>query len=245
MRIAITRPKERSDDTVRLVRDRGWDALIVDAIEIAPRVEDEIHKGVGDITSYDWLVLTSAFGAEIMLKLYGDSLGGLHIAAIGPKTRDALERPGLRVDLMPGEYRTEGLIEALAREVGGKRVLIARASIGREILVKELRKVANVSEVPLYDTVVPSDKSGMIEFSEVLRKGELDAVIFTSSQTAKNLFDYLGEDLRKYLGDVLVCAIGPQTSQTLEEYGVRVDIMPERYTVGACLDELEGALPAR
>ncbi len=241
MRIAITRPKERSDETVRLVRERGWDALIVSAIEIQPRANDEILGGVGDINGYDWLVLTSAYGAEIMLELYNDKLRDLKIAAIGPKTRDALERSSFNVDLIPGEYKTEGLIELLVQEAKGDKILVARAAIGREILVEELKKIADVTEVPLYDTAVPRDKSGMDAFSEALKKGDLDAVIFTSSQTTANIFDYLGEDIRKQMDEVFVCAIGPLTAKTLEEHNVKVDIMPEKYTVGACLDELEKA----
>jgi uroporphyrinogen III methyltransferase/synthase len=213
--------------------------MIVSAIEVVPRSKDEIIAEVGDISGYDWLVLTSAFGAEIMHTLYGDELKMLRIAVIGPKTRDVLEKSGIKVDLIPDDYETEGLIGTLSKKARGKRVLIARAAIGREILIKELKKVADVVEVPLYDTVVPRDKSGMNEFSEELKRGELDAVIFTSSQMAKNLFDYIGEDLRDYLRRVYVCAIGPQTALTLKEHGVRVDIVPRKYTVDACLDELE------
>ncbi len=239
MRIAITRPRERSDETTRLVSERGWEALVVSAIEIVPRSKGEITKGVGDIAGYDWLVLTSAYGAEIMLEFYGEKLKKLRIAAIGPKTKKALEKAGLKVSLVPEEYETEGLIEELAKHAKGKRVLVARAAIGREIFVDELKKAAKVVEVPLYDTFLPKDKSSIVEFSDALRNRELDAVMFTSSQTVNNLFDYLGEDLRVGLEDVWVCAIGPQTALTLEQHGVRVDIMPNEYTVQACLGELE------
>jgi len=224
---------------VRLVKERGWEALIVSAIEIQPREDREIRSGVGDITEYDWIVLTSAFGAEIMLRLYGDKLRELKIASIGPKTRDALEHSEFKVDLIPGEYKTEGLIELMKKEAQGDSILVARAAIGREILVEELEKVADVSEVALYDTVLTRDKSGMDAFSEELKEGKLDAVIFTSSQTALNIFEYLGEGLKEEMDGVTVCAIGPLTAKTLEEHNVKVDIMPEKYTVGACLDELE------
>lgn len=239
MRIAITRPKERSDETVKAVGERGWEALVVSAIEIVPRSKGEIIKGVGDIAGYDWLVLTSAYGAEIMLKHFGGKLKKLHIAAIGPKTKNALEKACLNVSLIPEEYETEGLLEELVKHAKGKRILVARAAMGREILVEELKKAAKVVEVPLYDTVLPRDKASIVEFSDALENKELDAVVFTSSQTVKNLFDYLGGGLARDLEGVRVCAIGPQTALTLEQRGVRVDIVPREYTLEACLDALE------
>ncbi|MEE8167829.1 MAG: uroporphyrinogen-III synthase [Candidatus Hydrothermarchaeales archaeon] len=242
MRVAITRPKERSEETIKLVRNRGWEAIIVSAIEIIPRVKEEILKGVGKLEDYDWLVLTSAFGADIMLEYFGSKLGQVGIAVIGPKTKDALETAGIKVELIPKEYEAEALARELAERAKGKKILVARAAIGREVLVEELRKVAQVVEVPLYDTEMPKDASGIEEFAMALDAGEIDAVIFTSSQTASNLFEVLGGEFSRKLSKVKVCAIGPKTAETLQGFGVEVDITPNEYTVGACLDALQGEM---
>lgn len=233
MRVAITRPKERAEDTIKLVEKRGWSAVIVPTVEIVPRKLASV-----DLSSYDWLVITSASGAVIMHEHFGDALKKIKIACIGPKTREVLERRGVKVALIPKEYRTEVLAEELIKKAGGKRILVARASTGREVLIERLKAAADVTEVPLYDTTMP-EKSLLEAFSKSLEKGETDAIIFTSSQAVKNFFRAIDE---KKIEKLKVCAIGPITAQTLASMGIRVDAVPKEYTVEACLDALEGLL---
>ncbi|MBI5254081.1 MAG: uroporphyrinogen-III synthase [Euryarchaeota archaeon] len=233
MRVAITRPRERAENTVKLVEKRGWSAVIVPTVEIVPRKLASI-----DLSSYDWLVITSASGADIACEHFGDALKKIKIACIGPKTKEVLERQGIKVALIPKEYRTEVLAEELIKKARGNRILIARASIGREVLIERLKEAAEVTEVPLYDTVMP-EKNVLEAFSKSMEKGEIDAIIFTSSQAAKNFFRAID---RKKIEKLKVCAIGPITAQTLASKGIRVDAVPEEYTVEACLDALEKLL---
>ncbi len=239
LRIAITRPRERSKDTIRLVEDHGWEAFIVPAIEIAPRPEDEVKEAVGSLESYDWLILTSASGAEIMLDYFKDVLKKVKIAVIGPKTKEMLERNSVEVAFIPTEYKAENLADELVEKgIEGENILIARASIGREVLVDKINEAANVTNVHLYDTVAPKDTSEMQELSKRLEKKEIDAIIFTSSQITKNLFETVRVETVQKSG-AKICAIGPITAKTLEEFKVKVDIVPEEYTVKAALDALE------
>jgi uroporphyrinogen III methyltransferase/synthase len=226
-----------------LAQEHGWEAIIIPAVEIVPRRGEEILRAVGDLGRYDWIVLTSAFGAEILYDLFGGAMEGLPIAAIGPKTKETLEGKGVSVRLVPPQYKAENLARALKKiGIRGKRILVARASIGREVLVEELRRGgAEVTEVPLYDTPPPREGRGAEELRRRLEARDLDAVIFTSSQTVKNLFQTLGARLADLLEGVKVCAIGPITARTLEERGVRVDIQPEEYTVEACFRALRGS----
>lgn len=244
MRVAITRPGERAEDTVKEVEEKGWEAVIVPTIEVIPRGKKEIASLVKDLQSYDWLVLTSTFGAEIMHRYFGKDLEKVKIAVIGPKTKEVLEKKGIRVEVIPRVYKAENLAEKLIEKgIKNKRILVARASIGREVLIDELKRVANVTEVPLYDTAMPRNKSGIKALEKALERGEINAIIFTSSQSAKNLFgagDKKG--LVKNLDKITVCAIGPITAQTLLEFGVKVTVMPEKYTIKACLDTLENYL---
>lgn len=233
MRVAITRPKERAENTIKLVEKRGWGAVIVPTVEIVPRKLASI-----DLSSYDWLVITSASGADIVSEHFGSELKKIKIACIGPKTREVLEKQGIKVALIPKEYRTEVLAEELIKKARGNRILVARASIGREVLIEKLKEAVEVTEVPLYDTVMP-EKNALKAFSKSLEKGDIDAIIFTSSQAAKNFLSTIdGKKIEK----LKVCAIGPITAQTLASKGIRVDAVPKEYTVEACLDALEGLL---
>lgn len=239
MRIAITRPRERSKDTIRLIEDRGWEALIIPSIEIVPRPKNEVKAAIGSLESYAWLILTSASGAAIMLDYFGDALKKTRIAVIGPKTKELLDQRGIAVALMPTEYRAENLAdELLKQDIKDKNILIARASIGREVLVDKLKATANVTNIHLYDTKAPENKDKMQKLSQELEKKQIDAIIFTSSQAAKNLLEEVDSKTVTKSG-AKICAIGPITAKTLEEYGIKVDTMPKEYTVKATLDALE------
>lgn len=239
MRIAITRPRERSKDTIRLIEDRGWEALIIPSIEIVPRPKNEVKAAIGSLESYAWLILTSASGAAIMLDYFGDALKKTRIAVIGPKTKELLDQRGIAVALMPTEYRAENLAdELLKRDIKDKNILIARASIGREVLVDKLKATANVTNIHLYDTKAPENKDKMQKLSQELEKKQIDAIIFTSSQAAKNLLEEVDSETVTKSG-AKICAIGPITAKTLEEYGIKVDTIPKEYTVKATLDALE------
>ena len=141
---------------------------------------------------------------------------------------------------MPPKYRAEDLAEELLKMgVKDKKILVARASIGREVLIDKLKKQASVDNITLYDTVMPGDKEPIHAFEQAIKNRKIDAVIFTSSQTVKNLFKIAGGSLKDNLKNVKICAIGPITAKTLLELGVSPDFVPEDYTVKACLDALE------
>lgn len=240
--IAITRPYGRSGETVKQVEELGWKAMIVPAVSIIPRSREEVAEKIGDLSEYDWLVLTSVSGAEIMHQYFVNELKKTKIAVIGSKTAEFLEERGIKVELIPKEYRAENLAAEMTKAgIDSKKVLVARASIGREVLISELKRHAEVVEVPIYDTVMPCDTTPLRDFLLALEKGKIMAVVFTSSQNVKNMFAVLDrERLIEELKKVKVCAIGPITAKTLEEHGVEVDITPLEYTVEACLNEIKG-----
>lgn len=238
--IAVTRPLERSRETKEQIEGRGHKAMIVPAVSIVPVLREEIEEKVGELSDYDWLVLSSSFGADIMHRYFGDKLQDLKIAVIGPKTASFLENKGIKVELVPKEYKAENLArEMIEAGIERQKILVARADIGREVLITELKKHADVKEVTIYNTLMPGDKTPMREMLSALEKEKITAVIFTSSQNVKNMFESLDAGrLIEGLKKTKVCAIGPITARTLEEKGARVDVMPKEYTVEACLEAI-------
>jgi uroporphyrinogen-III synthase len=237
LRVAITRPREKAGETLALCSTRGWDALIVPTVELRPR--KKALEGI-DLKDFDWLVLTSSSGAEMALKHYKDKAKKVKIACIGPKTAAEVMRRGYQVAFTPTKYEAGALAEELLRKgAEGKRILVARASTGREVLVRLLGTRAEVKEVSLYDTSMVRDTRGIEEFVKALEEGKLDAIIFTSSQAAKNLLSALDDEKKALIGNLRVCAIGPITASALRRGGIKVDAVPQEYTVKGCLDELE------
>ena len=84
--------------------------------------------------------------------------GHLKIAAVGSATARTLRDLGLKVAVTPAEYVAESLVEALAQQVDGKRVLLARAAIARDVIPDALRaRGARVDVVDAYRTVIPAE----------------------------------------------------------------------------------------
>jgi uroporphyrinogen-III synthase len=234
VRVAITRPRERAAETEAIIRKKGWDPVVVSSIEI---VALPIDPSVS-LNDFDWLVVTSASGVDLLWNRFKDALKEINIAVVGPKTSVAFGKKGISPKVVASESVGEGLAKDLLERVSGRRVLVARAKKGRKELVDMLSKVADVTEITLYDTVFPADKTGMERFKALLSAGEIDAIIFTSSLSAKHLLDFIGEDGGTRLSEIIVCAIGPVTALTLEELGITPTCIPELYTIDSALDEI-------
>ena len=150
-----------------------------------------------------------------------------------------LER-GIRPDFIPPKYVAESVVEGLLeRGVAGKKVLIPRAKVAREVLPEELAKVAaKVDVLPVYETVLTQEDGA--EILELLEKGRLHYLTFSSSSTVDNFFALVPADsLRPFVGKGLkICCIGPVTANTLKGYGFVPDIMPGDYTIPALVDAL-------
>ena len=154
------------------------------------------------------------------------------IAAIGPATARKIEEIGLRVDLVPEEYRAEALIEVLeAGSLAGERILIPRAKVAREILPEKLRKAgAEVVVPPAYESF-PSEE-GKDELVKRLEADGVDCVTFTASSTVENFVGAFGaEESVRLLAGTRVACIGPVTAETARKHGLTVDAEAEEYTI--------------
>jgi len=162
------------------------------------------------------------------------AFGDVRVAAIGPATAAALESRGVRAEIVPGEYRAEGLVERLRALVGpSDRILLPRAAETRDVLVTELGRLgAEVTEVAAYRTRPPAEVPGALRAA--LAGREVDAVTFTSSSTARNFARlFTDEERRAWFAGVTVASIGPITAATAAEHGFATTVMPTDYTIPA------------
>jgi uroporphyrinogen III methyltransferase/synthase len=171
----------------------------------------------------------------------------VRLAAIGPATADALRAYHLEPDLVPAEYRSESLAEALRERVRGQRVLLARADRGRELLRDELAAVAEVNQVAVYAQADASEiDPGLLE---QVRQGGIDYVTLTSSNIARSLVKALDGAARERLrdGTVRLVSISPVTSAAVRDLGLPVAAEAVEYTaegVVAALVAHAGGAPA-
>jgi uroporphyrinogen III methyltransferase/synthase len=164
------------------------------------------------------------------------ALAGVRLCAIGPGTAERLGRHGLKVDLMPAEYRAEAVVEALRAtgELSGKRFLLPRADIAREVLADDLRKLgAEVTEVTAYRSVpVEMERDQGPDIYRMLLDKRVDVVTFTSASTVRNFVQLYGaEPVADLLRSVSIASIGPVTAEAAMQCGIKTSIMPSDYTM--------------
>ncbi|MYD70090.1 MAG: hydroxymethylbilane synthase [Acidobacteria bacterium] len=245
-RVLITRPHHQAADFADALRVLGAEPVIVPMIRIvAPDDDRPLAQACADAASFDWIVFTSANGVEAMLsRLPGRDrrLGDARIVAVGPATAARLAHHGIRTDVIPKQHRAEAAAEELIHnyDLGGARILLPRASLATRELPDALREAgATVTDVTAYRTMAVTD-TGDTNLADMLARGALHVVTFTSPSAVRTFVTLLGGSDRagKLLAGVAVASIGPVTTAALEESGLRADIVPETATVPALAEAI-------
>ena len=247
LRVLVGRARHQAGALSAGLRELGAEVLEVPFIEIRkPRSFRPLDAALKNLPKYHWLILTSVNGVEAMwerlakLGLTKKHLEHLHVAAIGPATEKEIEKKGVKVDVVPAEYVAESVVRILRVRVKGKRVLLVRAKVARDIIPRELRTAgAQVDVVEAYETIVP--KSSRARLRATLENPQLrpDFITFTSSSTVRNFMILMGTDGQgrgrprhpNPLNGVRLASIGPVTSSTLREFSLRVDVEANEYTI--------------
>lgn len=258
-RVLVTRAREQASELVRLIEERGGEAYEFPVIRLrAPQREETaraLDEALRRVEEYDWMLFTSANAVEYtfrrMIELRVDvrSLHRAKIAAVGPKTGDALLARGLSADLVPdSRFEAEALLQLLETFVKpGDRVLMPKGDLARPLLPEGLRRLgALVTEAVAYENV-PSLEGGE-EALALLRSEAIHAVTFTSSSTVTNLLEALrrlGEpDPAGLLNRTAMYCIGPVTAQTAAEAGLRVRATAAEATIASLVDSIIADKPS-
>lgn len=242
--VVITRPREQAGEFTALLRAEGARVLHFPTIKIVPADDwRDLDRAIGVIEDYQWLIFTSANGVRHFFKRLRDlgrdlrDLKGIRICAIGPATAAAVEDRGIKVDLVPASFISEGVIEAFQREnIQGSRILLPRAETARDVIPAELAKLgAQVDVVTVYRTV--SSGQPKSELEAWIKQGKVDVITFTSSSTVTNFLKIMGSDF-VLPARVKIACIGPVTAATARKAGLAIDIMQEKYTIPGLVEGL-------
>ena len=234
--ILVTRPQGQASSLVEALRAEGAHPIEMPAIAIEPPASFEALDGAIRRGGYDWLIFTSANGVESffrrlrVLSRGPEWLRGVRVAVIGPATARSLAAHGVTADLVPEEYVAEALVACLGDTVAlaGQRVLLPRADIARDALVKGLLEAgAIVDAVEAYRTIPAPAAPQLVR---QLRGGQVDVVTFTSPSTVRALLLMLGADADA-VADATIACIGPITAAAAREAGFHVSVVATTYTV--------------
>jgi uroporphyrinogen-III synthase len=272
VRVLVGRARHQAGALSSELRKLGATVLEIPFIEIRkPQSFKPLDSAIKNLAQYDWLILTSANGVEAMWErrdklnlefpavreaheaspfaglTAASAAWGLRIAAIGPATKKAIEKRGVKVDVVPEEYVAESVVRSLRRRVKGKRVLLVRAKVARDVIPRELRQAgANVDVVEAYETVVPESSRTRLRAALKNPRRRPHIVMFTSSSTVKNFVELLGpHGKRTSVNGILTASIGPVTSSTLRALGFSVDIAAKEFTIPGLVAAIVAGMRAR
>ncbi len=245
--VLVTRTAGQAGEFTEILEKKGAIPLCHPTIRTAPPTDwKPLDQGIKRLSSYDWAIFTSVNGVKYffarLTKLGLDlrELKGVRICAIGPRTAEAIKELNIRVDLTPPVFVAEAIIEALGRRgIKGKRFILPRALKAREILPETIRKLGGIIDVlPAYRTVRP--RKNAAEMREKLFQGKIDVITFTSSSTVTNFMRFFKKnEVERINKNTRIACIGPITANTAEKKGLRVDIMPEDYTIPTLASAIE------
>ncbi len=246
-KIVVTRAAEQAGEFSEKLAARGATVLECPTISLVePESWQLLDLAIRDLPSYDWLILTSGNAVRYFFKrldalgLDARALTGCRICAVGPKTAEEIRAFGIKPDLVPTDYKAEGVVDEFSRlDMHDCRVLFPRADKAREVIPIALKRMgAHVDSPVAYRNIFPQRLLPETLFA--LEKRSVDCITFTSSSTVQNLAAMLGEELMlDMLKGVAVASIGPITSKSCRDLGLRVDIEPEEYTLNALVNALE------
>lgn len=244
--VLVTRGGDQAGEFTTILERMGARVYGCPTIELVPPVSyADLDAAIRELDDFQWVIFTSYNAVKYFFQRLAENgldtraLGRCRVCAVGPKTAAALTTFGVVADLVPSDYKAEGVIAAFAgMDISGKRILFPRGDRAREVIPEELtRRGAQVAAPVAYVNRTPGAIPA--EALRALEERRVDSVTFTSSSTVQNLASILGENRFLHLMEgVQVASIGPITSRTCRELGLEVHMEPAQYTLDALAAEL-------
>ncbi len=241
--IVVTRPETQAGEFSHLLAAEGARVILFPTIRVVPPESwEELDRALGNLERVHWIIFTSANGVRHFfwrLRETGKDirdLKGIRICTIGPATAAAVEGMGIRVDIVPGEYISEGVVRAFQNvDLKGKRILLPRAEEARDVIPEGLAKLgAVVDVVTVYRTVRSESKKDVLQ--AFLDAGKVDVITFTSPSTVINFKSIMGSAALPEA--VRIACIGPVTAVAAKKQGFAVDIIQETFTIPGMVSAL-------
>lgn len=246
--VLVPRAKNQAGPMSARLASHGAIPVEVPTISVEPpRSPVQMERAIKGLVDgrYHWIVFTSVNAVKAVwdkLREFGldaRALAGVRVAAVGPKTSQAVQDLGITPELLPKDdaRNAAGLVDVFPPHDPDldlvDRVLLPRADIATDVLVDGLIELGwDVEDVVAYRTVRAAPPSP--EIRDMIKTGGFDAVCFTSSSTVKNLVGIAGKPHNR----TIIACIGPMAAQTAREHGLRVDVMPEAAGVPELVDAL-------
>ena len=235
--VVITRPEAQAESFADLLHDMGARVIHFPTIKIVPPESWEAcDAALKRLDTYQWIIFTSANGVLSFFQRLWESgrdlrdLKGIRLCTIGPATAVSLEAMGLKVDLVPDKFISEGVVNAFAcLDIRGASILLPRAELARDVIPEGLAaQGARVDVVSVYRTVHSGSEKE--ELGAYLKRGLVDVITFTSPSTVVHFMEIMGMDFIPP-PKVKIAVIGPVTAAAVKKAGLPIHILQETYTI--------------
>jgi len=228
LRVVITRAEHQAEGLAAAFRAAGARVELLPLLEVVPPADLlPLERAAAEISSFDWVVFTSANAVEAFLPLAGPLPPHLKTAAVGPATAEALRAQGVEPHLIARKAEAEGLAADLAPQAAGRRFLLPQASDARPALLHGLQATgAEAVAVVAYDKRLPPE--ALRRAAELFSAAPLGWVTFTSPRIARHFAELFGEAWERRRGELRAVSIGPVTTAELRRFGVEVVVEAER-----------------
>ena len=253
--IAITRSKDDSKEFIDLMSAENANVLPLPTIELVSKGEKIVDEFLSALEKEnpDFSVFMSSKAVTLLfdtakkISKFDElqlAIANTIVIAVGPKTREALEREKVKVAYMPDRYSSVGIGEVLSKlNAVEKKVIIPRSGASTPFLKKLLEKIGlHVHELYLYDVCTFRDTSQWNEFRQLFSENKIDGIIFTSASSVRAFFDIMTKDheqisLVNNLHKTIVVSIGPFTADELKKYGVENQVA-DVHTIAGSFNEI-------
>jgi len=251
-RIVVTRARLQASRVTQQLEDLGAEVIELPAIRIEPPADAApLDAAVGDVSSFDWVIFTSANGVNAFFDalqragLDSRALAGVQVCVIGPGTARRLGQFGLRADAQPKTYKASEISQTLAaiEDLGGKKILCPRADIAPKDLIEDLEALgADATDIAAYRTVGETPDPALLD--ELFAGDGPDWITFTSSSTVTNFINAVGLD-RLRASAASLASIGPVTSATMRGLDLEPDVEATAHTIPGLVEAILEAQPPR
>lgn len=235
--ILITKSKKESEDSFRNIIDDGARMIYFPTIKIKPIIKSaKLSEAINRFHEFNFIVFTSQNAVNVFTdikKNYELDLSKLQVAAVGVSSAEKCLSNGIRVDIIPVEFSSQGLIRKFSKiDLKGKKILIPCSSLSRKDLHLGLTDLgADVTSIPIYDVEV-NDLSLLEEEHKEILKNKPDVYVFTSPSSFHCYLKIMNIiNVKNYFSKSIICTIGKTTETTIQDYDINVQIVPENYSL--------------
>ena len=258
--VAITRSREDAGEFIKLAEKNNMTPLALPTIELTSKGPGIVDEFLDSVERYnpDYAVFMSSKAVKLLFDTAKKSskfdelrlaVANTTVVAVGPKTREALEHEGVRVNAMPQKTFSSVGIGELFTQLGAvdKRVIVPRSGASTPFLKELLGKIGlDVLEIHLYDVRASCDDAQWGGFCRLFLQGEVDGIVFTSASSVRGFFEIMARENKDELivdrlSSVHVVAIGPFTAGELEKFGVK-NTVSQVHTVAGSFDAMNAIL---